>query len=352
MKYLIPAVALALLLSGCGGSTNTVSRQAGMASRTTTPERLIPDSPPASQAESSEETEPVSRVLSSLTAVVSDGRSLRLDAIGTLREDRKDHCGIREIQVYENGALLQSITASTAPLHSGAEGTTESASVEGAMVVRDMNFDGYDDVELSDWISSGNDPHHFWLWDTGAGEYRYSFTLRGASANAETREIVSSYHEGNLDYTDTYQYQGRSLILLRRHTADWKNGTEDFPLEDWYEFQDGVEVLLREEFTDYNEDGIAMREVRELVDGILTPVRIEQLEVIDGELRVVSVTAVEPPQPVPAEGDYPEGLYSGDYYYGEEYPEGFFPEGELPEPYPWEAYLEPPVETDLPDEAV
>ena len=321
MRKLLPALALVFLLTGCGGTTATPPpADSGTPTRVTPPELVIPDSQPRPESSSDTEENP-DRILSSLTASVSDGRVLRLDAIGMFLPDRGNHCGIREVQVYEDGVLVQTVSAAAAPLSDSGSGYTESAAVDGAMAVRDMNFDGLDDLELSDWSSFGTNPHHFWLWDAAAGQYIYAFTLQGANANPETREVTASYNESGKDYLDTYQYNSGpglyGLVFLHRRTEDWKNGTEDFPLVDYYEMQGGEIVLLREEFTNYNDDGIAMREVREFVNGELIPVRIERLEVVDGELRVVETTPVEPPAPENPDLDPGE------------------------EPYPWEEYLDP-----------
>ena len=147
----------------------------------------------------------------------------------------------------------------------------------------------------------------------------------------EKQVVISTYIDNSIDYTDTYQYSGTSLVLMSRVTRNWKLGTEDFPLMDYYDYPNGTELLYREEYTDYNENGVAMREVREPMDGVLTPVRIEQLEVVDGELRVVNTFPVEPPpSPDPENGEFPEGYYPGEGEYPGEYPEGYYP-GEYPE---------------------
>ena len=52
------------------------------------------------------------RVLSSLSASVDEGRVLRVDAIGHAVSERAGHCAIREIRVYEDGKLLQTISSS------------------------------------------------------------------------------------------------------------------------------------------------------------------------------------------------------------------------------------------------
>ena len=318
MRKLLPALALSLLLAGCTSNSAPPAPDTDPVTRVTPPEVVIPDAQPKPEASSDAEENP-DRVLSSLAASVSGGRVLRLDAIGSYLTDRGSHCGIREVQVYEDGTLLQTVSAGAAPLTNSGSGYTESSTVDGAMAVRDMNFDGYDDLELSDWSSAGTDPHHFWLWDTASGTYVYAFTLRGANTNPQMRQITASYNEQGKDFLDTYLYSGlNSLIPVSRRTEDWKNGTEDFPLVDYYEYQNGTAVLTREEFTNYNDDGIAMREVRQMVDGELVPVYIERLEVVDGELRVVETLPVEPP--APEEPDYP--------YMGED-------------PYPWEEYLDP-----------
>ena len=238
------------------------------------------------------------RVLSTREANVSGGRVLRLDAVGqALTEPGSSvRYGIREVRVYEDGALLQTLAADA-----------QSPTVEAALAVRDMSFDGADDIDLYGQITRNADPHYYYLWDPEAGAYAYAFTLRGAEPDPDAGEIVCTYRQDSgTDCTDRLRYgEGGALETVGRVTRDWKNGTEDFPLVDYYEFPDGEAVLVREEFTDYNDEGLTVREVREPVNGELTPVRLEILEGENEEFHVVRTEEITP-EPLPENADEPE----------------------------------------------
>ena len=255
-------------------------------------------------------------ILSSVNASVSGNQTLRLDAIGKMEPDTESRCGIREVRVYENGKLRQTVSVSesgtipgpVAPLGSG---YTESPSVEAAMTVHDMNFDGWDDLDLYARITTNSVPHHYWLWNSATNRYVYAYTLPGASAHPESGEVVSEYRYDDItDYIDHYRYGGSfgSLVLVSRYVQDWKRGTEDFPLVEYYEFPDGQETLIRQEFTDYDDAGLTIREIREVINGELWPVRLEQLEMIDGELQVVRTAQLQLPEPEPEEEIPEEGV--------------------------------------------
>ena len=238
---------------------------------------------------------------------------MRLDTIGHALPERAGHCLIREIRVYEDGKLLQTISASeiqsnsavsqssAAPSRSNAvtpSDSYEAASVEEAAAVLDVNFDGSDDLDLSEWVSSYRTLHHYWTWNSGVGRYLYSCTLEGAQVDPDRGEIVAQYNTSSIYYTDIYRPAADgTLALVSRELEDWDRGTEDFPLLERYEYPDGEETLVHQEFTDYDDTGRTIREIRELVDGGLIPVRLEELEVTDGAIRVIRSEDVPPPQP-------------------------------------------------------
>lgn len=249
-------------------------------------------------------------VLSSVDAAVDGGRVLRLDAIGKTVEgtDVPERYAVSAVRVYEGDTLLQTILIKDVPPEASegepyaGESETLAPSVETAISTHDMNFDGFDDLDLCAWTGTGElDPHYYYLWNSVIGAYLYAYTLRGAVADPETREVLSTYRQdSNTDCTDYYRYtDSGTLILVSRRTEDWKRGSEDFPLVEYYGFQDGNATLIREEFTNYDDRGYPVREVREIVRGELTPVRREMLEVSDGEIRVLGTEEL----PIPDEND-------------------------------------------------
>ena len=181
--------------------------------------------------------------------------------------------------------MTQTVTVSTT--FPEGDGYAYAPSVEEALAAQDVNFDGLDDLVLADRLDDGTLTHHYWLWD--GTQFRLAFTLQDAELHPEDQTItVSRRYLDNVDFTDTYQYDDAGeLVLVRRRAEDWKQGTEDFPLVAYYEFPGGVPTLMRQEFTDYDNLGRITREVREMVDGQLTPVRLEILQAADGGFQVV-----------------------------------------------------------------
>ena len=116
------------------------------------------------------------------------------------------------------------------------------------------------------------------------------------------REVSARYSEDSAYYTDHYRpASDGSLLLYSREVEDWDLGTEDFPLRERYEYPDGEETLVYQEFTDYDDEGRTIREIRERVDGELLPVRLEELEVTDGSIRVIRTEEVPRPVAEPEE---------------------------------------------------
>lgn len=249
------------------------------------PELEIQPSPPDVNPETGD------RALLSVNATVDGGRVLRLDAIGqALTEPGASvRYGVREIRVYDGEELLQTLSVDELPPDASVGPVTQSPTVEDALTVRDMNFDGSQDIDLYGTAERAAPPHIYYLWSGDMGAYLYAFTLRGADTDPETREVVTNYRQDSaVECTDRYGYEdGWTLKLVSREARDWKRGSEDFPLTDYYEFPNGDAVLIREEFTNYNDEGLIAREVREIVNGELTPVRVEILEGADGEYTVV-----------------------------------------------------------------
>ena len=290
MKRLAILCTLLALLTACGAPESDSVPAESVAEAETETEQPVPEleiqpAPPDVDPETGD------RVLTSVNATVDGGRVLRLDAVGqALTEPGASvRYGVRAIRVYEGEDLLQTLSVSELPPEASPGATTQAPTVEDALTVQVMNFDGSDDIDLCGTAERNAPPHFYYLWSGDMGAYLYAFTLRGAVTNPETREVTATYRQdSDVECTDYFQYEdGWTLKLVRREARDWKRGSEDFPLTDYYEFPDGQAVLIREEFTNYNDEGLTVREVREMVNGELTPVRIEILEGADGEYVVV-----------------------------------------------------------------
>ena len=286
-KLLLWALILALLTLGCG--------------KTETSPETEEENPVQEETAEDSEKVPEEReyVLSSMNATVEGGRILRLDAIGTTTEG--DRCGIREVRIYEDGTLLQTIL----PGESGIleDAATSAPSVDEAMSVTDVNFDGSEDLDLYGQITGDTPPHLYWVWNSAIDQYLYAFSLRGAELHPDSREITADYTIDGVHYMERWIFgEDGDLALTDRYVEDWDQGTEDFPLLEYYQFPDGVETLIWQQFTDYDDAGRTVRETREVIDGVLWPVRREGVEVTDGAFRVLWTEELPLPEPeVPEE---------------------------------------------------
>ncbi len=321
MKRLAILCALLGLLAACGAPERTQAPEEAAETETAeaaeaapVPELEIQPGPDDIDPETGE------RALSSVEATVDGGRALRLEAVGMplTEPGMAVHYGVRAVRVYDGETLLQELPASVEP----GQSMTRAPTVEDALSVRDMNFDGADDMDLCATMERNAPPHYYFLWNAEAGAYLYAFTLRGAEPDPETREIVSSYSlDSQTDCEDRLRYaDDGTLQLVSRKTEDWKNGTEDFPLTAYYEFRDGEAVLLRQEFTDYSDEGLIAREVREPVDGELKPVRVEILEGADGEYYVVRTEEIPLEAPEAEDAAAPEAEEAGEEFFAEDEP--------------------------------
>ena len=210
--FLIPAVLCSLLCAGCSTPLTVEAPPSIEHSAETTP------------METPAETE--DHVLLTLEAQM-DNRLLRLDAVGKKRLDT-DQWGVREVRIWDGADLIQTVPVQEAIDTDGVsgavgEGYTDCWSIDEVMTVRDMNFDGCDDLDLFGWICSNTIPHYYWLWDQNTEQFSYAFCLQGAVINPERQEICSEYKENAARYCrDYYQYnEAGALVLVRRDVENY-----------------------------------------------------------------------------------------------------------------------------------
>lgn len=91
----------------------------------------------------------------------------------------------------------------------------------GAFEVLDMNFDGYGDIRLIEYLPAGpNIPYRNWLFDNRTGKFEPSPELDKISSavfDAASKKIRSPWRDGAAHYgEDTYQYVNGEPVLIRR----------------------------------------------------------------------------------------------------------------------------------------
>lgn len=216
---LLAGLLLLLFCAGCGAPARTEPD--------TPPDTAVPDAPAGPETED--------HVLLTLEAAVDGGRVLRLDAVGKKRPDM-DQWGVREIRVYDGDTLIQTLLTQEGIDAGGVDGAVDTGytdcwSPDQVMVVEDMNFDGSGDIGLFGWACNNTIPYYYWLWDAGAGQYRYAFTLQGAEAHPETGEVSASSKnyggdgpEGGYFRTDYYRYDASGELALVRREVEQADG--------------------------------------------------------------------------------------------------------------------------------
>jgi len=163
----------------------------------------VPD--PAENTLPAEAAEPEDHVLLTLEAPLVDGRTLVLEAVGKVLD--RYACGVRQVRVYDGDALIQTVLTREAiedfwdgkDLLPGEEPSSYTScwEPEGSMEVLDLNFDGNTDFDLFGWTANNTIPYYYWMWDKAAEQYRCAFTLQGAAAHPETKELTSEYKSGS-----------------------------------------------------------------------------------------------------------------------------------------------------------
>ena len=120
-------------------------------------------------------------------------------------------------------------------------------------VLEDMNFDGYLDMRLMQYVSTGfNIPYHCWLWDFVGNRFVYNEALSAVSSpifDQEEKQVLGFSTGGAAEYIDSvYEFRGAELILVSRVTTgyDYEGGTVIVTTEELIEGQMIVTQVTRE----------------------------------------------------------------------------------------------------------
>lgn len=100
--------------------------------------------------------------------------------------------------------------------------------VEEAFQIEDMNFDGYLDFRLIEFLPmTPNIPYLFWLFDPKAGEFVRNLELQKMTFpefDANQKLIISSWKDqGNASGTDYYQWKENKPVLIRQVLQEYSD---------------------------------------------------------------------------------------------------------------------------------
>ena len=162
------------------------------------------------------------------------GTECRIDVIGKeLAETR--NWGVTELWVYAGGGLLQTILVQEAIEADGVDGIdkgyTECPYPNLTAALRDVNFDGYLDIEVWGWSPNNSIPYYYWCWNPETEQFEYAFTLQLTDVDEERRHLIS-YQKvgGGVYYTERYRVtKDNKLELAERMTEEyWTNTYESW----------------------------------------------------------------------------------------------------------------------------
>lgn len=190
---------------------------------------------------SAEPDETGDHVLLTMDAPLADGRTLTLEAVGKVEDEYTT--GVREVRVYDGDQLLQTVQAREGNMAFWGDGDllpgetvseyTRCWRPEGCMEAVDLNFDGNTDFGLFAFPANNTIPYFYWIWNVETGQYQYAFTLQGAEAHPETRELTSEYKSGSAGsqwITQYYKPDENGEMYLDRVERD----TYDFEPENGF----------------------------------------------------------------------------------------------------------------------
>jgi len=164
-------------------------------------------------------------MLKSMEMPLGNKKTLTLYVIGKKRED-VGLCGVREVRVYEGKRLLQSVLVREAIENDGVDGIDEGYSAcptpEESAALKDVNFDGYPDLEVFAWFPNNSIPYYYWCWNNDARQFEYAFWLQLSEIDEENKQLIAWYKvENGLYHTDYYRVNEKNeLELVDREIED------------------------------------------------------------------------------------------------------------------------------------
>ncbi len=218
MRRVLILLLVLLMLSACTAPAEVVREESSTPPLQETPAEASPEELPVEEVPSED------HVFLTLEVPLADGRTLTLEAAG--KRVNEHSFGVREVRVYGGEELIQTVLSREAI---GAEwdlgmteefyNYTECWSPEETLEALDLNFDGNTDFGLVGWTTNNTIPYYCWMWDPETEQYQYAFTLQGAEAHPETKELTAEYKDGPAGsryVTEVYKPDETGELLLDR----------------------------------------------------------------------------------------------------------------------------------------
>lgn len=235
MRRLLIVLLALLSLTACAAPAEAEEEAPPVSPLQEAPEQPAPAEASPEEAIPVEEVPSEDHVLLTLETPLADGRTLRLEAVGKRLDEYS--VGVREVRVYGGEERIQTILSREAIKAEWDLGMTEEFynytecwSPEETMAALDLNFDGNTDFALFGWTTNNTIPYYCWMWDPETEQYQYAFTLQGAEAHPETKELTAEYKDGPAGsryVTEVYKPDETGELLLDRVEVETWESTED-----------------------------------------------------------------------------------------------------------------------------
>jgi len=125
------------------------------------------------------------------------------------RQETNEVINFKSITVFFKGKIHQKIIFDTVSVLHEAEVYFD--------VSKDVNFDGYNDLETVNQVGNYWSSSSFWLYDKKVKKYKYykpMDTIVNPVIDSKRRSITSSYHVGPADYYyKVYEWKNNKLVM-------------------------------------------------------------------------------------------------------------------------------------------
>lgn len=198
-----------------------LSENPAEASKAKTPE----ETPPQEAVESEKVAATGDEVLKTMKISIQD-IEYTLEAVGK-KED--NGYGIREILICKGEKLQQSILMEEAIEKDGVDGIdmgyTQCYEKEEVVTFRDVNFDGYKDLEVCGWMANNSIPYYYWCYNPDTKQYDYAFCLQLTEIDEQNERLISQCREEYGVYsTSCYKVDDENkLVLIETKIEDHRN---------------------------------------------------------------------------------------------------------------------------------
>lgn len=150
-----------------------------------------------------------------------DGQPYIVDIIGK-QSETSDYYGVKEIHVYQGSMQNQLILMRDIIPIDGEDGIgpgyTQCVSEDASANLKDVNFDGYLDLEVCAWVPNNSIPYYYFCWNNETQKFDYSFCLQLTVIDTTDQYLVSTVKENAETHKTTYYKVDENNKLIEEKT--------------------------------------------------------------------------------------------------------------------------------------